>query len=52
MAILATDPYAELDSVNDSPDFPEDDEALAGAADGPLARHGGRRRTLGLHRAL
>ena len=36
-----TDPDAELDSVNDSPDFPEDDEALADASDGPLARRGG-----------
>lgn len=41
--VALTDPDAILDSNLDSPDFPEDDEALATAGDGPLRTRGGQR---------
>jgi hypothetical protein len=44
--VALTDPDAVLDSNLDSPDFPEDDESLSSAADGPLRTRGGQRTNL------
>lgn len=44
--VALTDPDAILDSNLDSPDYPQDDESLATATDGPLSPRGGQRTSL------